>query len=267
MTEPIGREPDGVLLRVAYDGAAFAGFAPQPGQRTVHGELLRAVQALDPGVALLRGASRTDAGVHARGQLVALDPSREIPLRGWALALARRSPPDLVVTSAARVPRGFSPRFAARRKHYRYTLLASPVADPFLRDRAWRLDEVGGAGVLERMREEAPAALGEHDFAAFRSSADQRTRTVRRLDRLDVSRDGRLLLVDVEGDGFLHNMVRILVGALVDVGLGRVPPGALARALASLRREDLGRTAPAAGLCLERVWLEQEPAEAWPTSA
>src|SRR5512140_1763232 len=112
----------GVLLTVAYDGRPFAGFAPQPAQRTVAGELLGALRTVDPAIREIRGASRTDAGVHARGQRVAFDSAATIPPRGWALAVTRHLPAEIAVRRAALVPEGFSPRFNNRGKRYRYLI-------------------------------------------------------------------------------------------------------------------------------------------------
>ena len=256
-----------VLLTVAYDGRGFAGYALQRDHRSVAGELLRAIQTVDPSVTAVRGASRTDTGVHARGQRVAFDPQRRLAPRGWVLALAQRLPTDVAVKRGALVPAGFTPRFCCSGKHYRYTVLREPVRDPFWEGRAWRVSELARPGALERMNEEGLAALGTHDFRAFRSAADDRTNTVRTMRRLTASAcegEQRLVHIDVEGDAFLHNMVRILVGTLVEVGRGRRAPGAIARALASGQRTDAGITAPANGLCLEAVQLHDEGTEAWP---
>jgi len=258
-----------VLLTVAYDGRPFAGFAPQPSQRTIAGELLGALQALDPKVRAIRGASRTDAGVHAHGQRVAFDAEVAMPMRGWVLGTARHLPPEIAVRRAAKVPEGFAPRFQNQGKHYRYLLLRDAARDPFLEGRAWRVDGLDDSGALGLLAEEASRCVGTHDFAAFRSSADERANTVRTLRAVRVSEDpsdGRLLRVDVEGDAFLHNMVRILVGTLVDVARGRLAPGATQKALDTKRRADLGITAPADGLYLEHIALREEGTEAWPPS-
>jgi tRNA pseudouridine38-40 synthase len=257
----------GILLTVAYDGRRFAGFVPQPGQRTIAGELLGALRALDPGIRDLRGASRTDAGVHARGQRVAFDPTAPIPPKGWALGIARHLPDEIAVRRAAVVPAGFVPRFESTGKRYRYTLLRDAVRDPFFEGRAWRVDGLRDKASIERAREEAEALIGTHDFAAFRASADMRQSTVRTLRSVDVIEDAadpRIVIVDVRGSAFLHNMVRIIVGTLVDVARGRLPRGSVSRALASRDRRDLGITAPADGLCLERVFLNNEGESAWP---
>src|SRR3954470_2562261 len=122
----------GVLLTVAYQGGAFAGFAPQPEQRTIAGELLGALRAVDPTIRELRAASRTDAGVHARGQRVAFDTATTIPARGWVLATSRHLPREIAVRRAAFVAEGFSPRFSNQGKRYRYLILRDPARDPFL---------------------------------------------------------------------------------------------------------------------------------------
>lgn len=258
---------DGVLLTVAYDGRPFAGFAPQPSQRTVAGELLGAIRAVDPGVREIRGASRTDAGVHARGQRVAFDPAAVIPTRGWVLAVTRNLPGEIAVRRASLVPAGFTPRFENAGKRYRYTILRDPVRDPFLEGRVWRMAGLGSPDAVLRARAEAALAVGTHDFAAFRSSADMRESTVRTMRAVEITEDPgdpRLLFATVTGDAFLHNMVRILVGTIVDVARGRLAPGAVGRALASGDRKHAGITAPADGLCLERVFLREEGASAWP---
>lgn len=256
----------GILLTVAYDGRPFAGFVPQPGQRTVAGELLAALRDVDPSIREVRGGSRTDSGVHAYGQRVAFDPERDIPPRGWVLATARRLPPEIAIRRAALVPRGFVPRFESKKKCYRYIVLRDKLRDPFLEGRAWRVEGLDDAAV-QRAASEASLAVGTHDFAAFRSSADQRVNTVRTIDRLSVeidAADPRIVRIDVEGNAFMHNMVRILVGTLMDVARKRRVPGAISRALASQRREDLGITAPAEGLYLVSMTLSDEGSSPWP---
>lgn len=257
----------GILLSVAYDGRPFAGFARQRDQRTVSGELLGALRVIDPGIREIRGASRTDAGVHARDQRVAFDTTAPLPPRGWVLATARHLPEEIVIRRAAVVRLGFSPRFESLRKRYRYLVLRDLVRDPFLSRRAWRVEGITDEAI-ERARAEALAAKGTHDFAAFRTSADERTTTVRTLYGVELSldpADPRLVRIDVEGNAFLHNMVRILVGTLMDVARGHLAPGAIARALSSLDRRDAGITAPPDGLYLERIHLRDDGQDAWPT--
>lgn len=259
-------EPRGVLLQVAYEGTAFHGWAAQAGVRTVEEVVLGAVAAMNPRVRAVRGTSRTDAGVHAEGQRVAFDTQRDIPPRGWVLGLNQHLPEDVSVRAACAVPPGFAPRFAARGKRYRYRVLVDPVRDPFWRTRAWRVSELD----LDAAAAEARAAVGTHDFVAFRSSGDERENTVRSLTRVALeppSAPGAPLGVVVEGNAFLYNMVRILVGTMIDVGRGRLQPGAIERALASRDCRDAGTTAPAHGLVLERVELQlpEGSGEPWPS--
>jgi tRNA pseudouridine38-40 synthase len=253
-----------VLLEVAYDGTAFHGWAAQPQARTVQDTLRGAILAIDPRAGCLRGASRTDAGVHAEGQLAAFDSERDIPARGWTLGLNQHLPEDLAVRAARAVPSGFSPRLVACSKRYRYRVLVDFLRDPQWRSRAWRLPELD----IDAMAREGEMARGRHDFAAFRASGDQRATTVRTLTRVDVERerDPRLVSVVIEGDAFLYNMVRILVGTMADVARGRLPAGAVARALDVRDRRAAGTTAPAHGLVLERVQiaLPEGAGERWP---
>jgi tRNA pseudouridine38-40 synthase len=202
--------------------------------------------------------------VHAEAQLAALDTSLELPSRAWVLALNRHLPEDLAVRSARAVPPGFSPRGASRAKRYRYRVLVDRVRDPQWRTRAWRVASLDSTA----MAREAAAALGTHDFTGFRTARDARLNTVRTLTRVDIEpdADGRIVGVVVEGDAFLHHMVRILVGTMVDVARGRLSEGAMERALAAGDRRCAGTTAPAHGLVLERVLLDPPPGagEPWP---
>jgi tRNA pseudouridine38-40 synthase len=257
----------GVLLEVAYDGSAFRGWASQKGVRSVEETLRGAVLELDPRAGPLRGASRTDAGVHAEGQLAAFDAQRVIPSRGWVLGLNRHLPEDVAVRTATSAPVGFSPRFAAQGKRYRYRVIVDLVRDPTWRGRAWRVPRLD----VDAMAHEAEAARGTHDFAAFRSSGDERPTTVRTLFHVGVEReaDPRIVAVVVQGNAFLYNMVRILVGTMVDVARGRLEAGAVKRALASGDRGQAGTTAPPHGLVLEHVEVtlpepEEGPRDVWP---
>jgi tRNA pseudouridine38-40 synthase len=259
------REPrHGVLLKVAYDGTGFAGFARQINARSVQDELDAAVLKVDPAASPTRGASRTDSGVHALAQPVAFDSRLGIPPRGWVLELTRHVSTEIAIVGAARVKAGFDPRRHALQKTYRYLVLTSKVRDPFCEGRTWlvrnRLNHI-------RMREEANALLGCHDFRAFRTTADKRTDTVRTIVRADVridEKDPRITVIEVEGDRFLHKMVRIIVGAIIDVGRERLDAGAVTRALKTGDRGALGITAPASGLYLFDMRLDECGQDNWP---
>jgi len=244
----------GVLLTVAYDGEHFSGWARQEGSRTVQDVLRAAIVSMDPSVKDVRGASRTDAGVHAEGQVAAFDTERDIEARGWVLGLNAALPEDVAVRAARQVPEGFEPRATSRGKRYRYRLLLDPVRDPLLRGRAWR---VGHPLDLDKMEREAARLVGTNDYRAFRSARDERQNTVRTLSRVAIEKEkDRIVGIVVEGSAFMHNMVRIIAGTLVDVARGQLDEGAVTRAIASGSRNDLGTTAPSLGLCLEHCELD-----------
>ena len=254
----------GILLTVAYDGRRFSGWARQTNARSIAGELDGAIAAVDPKASKTRGLSRTDAGVHAKEQLACFDTDKDITLRGWVLAISQHLPDEIAVVRAARVAPGFDARRVLTRKVYRYTVLHSLVRDPFWEGRAWRIMERFNHSEINDL---AQALVGKHDFCAFRGAADTRTDTVRQIFRIDVRpahSDDRITLIDVEGDKFLYNMVRIIVGTLIDIGRERRPKDAFLRALESHKRSDLGMTAPADGLCLERVIIELHKLDSWP---
>ncbi|MBN9159842.1 MAG: tRNA pseudouridine(38-40) synthase TruA [Myxococcales bacterium] len=254
----------GVLVQVAYDGTGFSGWATQKDARTVEDTLRGAILAVDPRAAGPRGTSRTDAGVHAEGQLAAFDANIAMPPRGWVLTLNQHLPEDVAVRSAQIVPIGFSPRFASKKKRYRYDLLFDKVRDPLLCNRAWR---IGYDMDMDRMEREARAIVGTHDFAAFRSAGDERDVTVRTIYGVELARhDQRRWSITIEGTAFLYNMVRILVGTLVDVGRGHLEEGTIARAIAGKDRALAGQTAPPHGLTLASIDLElpEGTGERWP---
>ncbi|HVH41628.1 MAG TPA: tRNA pseudouridine(38-40) synthase TruA [Labilithrix sp.] len=254
----------GVLVKVAYDGTAFSGWATQKDTRTVEDTLRGAILAVDPRAEGPRGTSRTDAGVHAEGQLAAFDASVAMPPRGWVLTLNQHLPEDVAVRAAQLVPIGFSPRFASVKKRYRYDLLFDKVRDPLLCNRTWR---IGYDMDMDRMEREAKAIVGTHDFAAFRSAGDERAVTVRTIHSVTIAiQDERRCSVTIEGSAFLYNMMRILVGTLVDVGRGHLEEGTIARALAGRDRSLAGQTAPAHGLTLASIDLAmpEGSGERWP---
>lgn len=253
-----------ILLLLAYDGTEYSGFALQNNAPTIAGELRRALLEIDPDVGSITGSSRTDAGVHARNQPVSFTTTRALKARGWVLALNQRLPAAIVVTYAAQVALDFDPRRAPTFKRYCYRIFHSPLDDPFISRSSWR---VGQPLHVSAMAQASQALLGEHDFRAFRSVDDPRAETVRKILALSLSRDpveSRLIEVRVTGNRFMYNMVRIIVGTLVDIGRGRVEADCLIRALKSGARSDLGMTAPARGLMLEHVELSDWGRDGWP---
>lgn len=251
-------------MLIAYDGSRYSGFQQQLNAPSIAGELDSALKQIDPNASRTLGSSRTDAGVHARLQPVTFDTVRRIRSRGWVLALSGLLPRNIAVLRSSEVDLDFDPRKRPLWKIYRYRILRSPVEDPFLSDHAWRIGENLDQDL---MAEEARSIVGTFDFRAFRSAKDPRLDTVRTLLDVRVSSvadDPRCLDLWVQGDRFLYNMVRIIAGTIVDVGRGRLAPGAAKRALLGGDREELGMTAPARGLSLEHVELSDWGRDPWP---
>jgi tRNA pseudouridine38-40 synthase len=235
---------------VEYDGTDFSGWQRQREERTVQGVLEDAIREMTGESVFVRGAGRTDAGVHADGQVATFDLELAIPPHGLLRGMNSILPPDLALVDVAEAAPDFDARFSARGKVYRYTIWAHFVRSPRRARHAWHVREPLD---VDAIRTAAAALVGDHDFRAFRASDCDR-RTTRRIVRaIDVERQGALLTIDVEATAFLKNMVRILVGTLVDVGRGRIEPSAVARMLETGDRAAGGMTAPACGLTLLRV--------------
>lgn len=240
-----------VRLTVEYDGTGLGGWQRQLNAPTVQGHLEAALSKLLATPTTVTGASRTDAGVHAQGQVASFRTDRAIPLQGIRRGLNTLLPPQIAITEALDVDDEFHPRFSATGKHYQYLLLTRPDRSPRWARVAWHrrapLD-------LAAMTAAAAAFAGERDFAALRAAGCTARTTTRRIDEVALSRPSpELLAVDVRGNAFLRNMVRILVGTLIDVGEGRLSPGQIPEILASLDRTRAGQTAPAHGLTLVSV--------------
>lgn len=239
-----------IRLVVEYDGTSLCGWQRQSNGPTVQGHLEAALAQLLQHAVTVTGASRTDAGVHARGQVASFRTERTIPLHGVRRGLNSLLPEAIAIREATEVGDDFHPRFSATGKHYRYTVLARPDRSPRWRDRAWHVPE---PLALDATREAAALLLGEHDFAAFRAAGCTANTTIRRIDTIDVVAGDELLTLEVRGNAFLRNMVRIVAGTLVEVGRGRLTPAQVREILESRDRTRAGITAPAHGLELIEV--------------
>ena len=238
---------------VAYDGTAFHGWQVQPGLRTVQGVLEEGLREVLGTTVTLAGAGRTDAGVHARGQVASFETDTVLPARALPPLLARALPGDVRVVSAAEAPPGFHARHSAVGRRYSYSLLA---ADDLLASRfAWRPSRLPAADALERS---ARALEGEHDFSAFRASGSGPTDPRCTVFRAGWTRWERGLRFDIVADHFLYHMVRSLVGTSLAAARDRDPLAAMTRVLESRTRAGVGVTVPARGLCLEQVFYPGE---------
>ena len=237
-------------LVLAYDGTGFHGWQVQPDAPTVQGALLDAARRLFEGDVRVVGASRTDAGVHALGQTVALSAEGEFPAATVQAALNAYLPREVRVVTAAEAPLGFDARRAARGKRYLYLIDNGAVPSPLLLRWAWH---VPGRLDLEAMRAALRALRGVHDFSAFCAAPGRDAEPVCRVRAIHVVRRKALVALVLSADRFLHHMVRNIVGSAVEVGRGSEPPAWLAGVLAGRDRTKAGPTAPAQGLVLLRV--------------
>ena len=237
--------------RVEYDGTDFAGFQVQPGARTVQGVLETALAHLSGGIRHpVDGAGRTDAGVHATGQVIAFTYAGPLPPPALTEALNGLLPPDVAVRDVRRAARGFHPRYAARYREYRYSVWNGPRSPLRARTALWVRTPLD----VDAMARAGTAFEGRHDFSAFGGADPQ---PVRNVHHVRVRRDGPLITIDVRADAFLRGMVRRMVAALLAVGRGKIEEDAIAAALAGRRPALDGAAAPAMGLCLRRVVLGQ----------
>ena len=257
-----------VMLTVAYDGTAYRGWQIQAGQETIEGVLNRCIGELTGETVEVIGASRTDSGVHAMGNLAVFDTQSLIPAEKFSYALNQRLPEDIRIQNSEEVAVDFHPRHCSSRKTYEYRIYNAPFALPVKRLYSYftyvPLD-------VERMRQGAAFLVGEHDFKSFCSVDTQAQTTVRQVDSVEVweenifgvadvakdavpgreiRRPGREIVIRVAGRGFLYNMVRIMAGTLMEVGRGHMPPERVKDILAACDRQAAGPTAPACGLTL-----------------
>lgn len=239
-----------IKLTIEYDGTAYVGWQRQPNGLSIQTVMEEAIGQRTGEKVSLRSSGRTDAGVHARGMIASFMTERKLPLSAFCEGLNCFLPPDIAVLAAEEAALDFNPRFDAKGKHYCYSIYQSSCRQPLLRNYAWHLREELD---VESMRQATDYFVGEHDFAAYRTAGCAAKTTFRRIDAVSIAMEGQLLKIDVTGSGFLRNMVRMMVGTLVEVGRHRLPPKRVRDSLydVSLR---IGPTAPATGLCLIEVF-------------
>lgn len=239
-----------ILLKVAYDGTNYNGFQCQKTGIAVQDLLNGAISDLFGRPVKTIGASRTDAGVHARGNVAVFDIETRIGPSKIAFALNARLPEDIRVVESKSVPDDFHPRYQSTVKTYTYHILNRVHPDPLTRNLElhyyYPLDE-------KAMQKAADVIVGEHDFASFCAAGNSSKTTVRTIYRADVERHGDRITFTITGNGFLYNMVRIIVGTLLEIGGGKRPPEEMEKILAAKDRSYAGDTAPAKGLILECI--------------
>lgn len=236
-----------VMLTIAYDGTAYCGWQVQPGKETIEGVLNRCISELTGETVEVIGASRTDSGVHALGNIAVFDTDSSIPAEKFSYALNQRLPEDIRIQDAGEVDSTFHPRHCESRKTYEYRIYNAPFPLPVKRLYSHftyvPLD-------VERMSQGAAFLVGKHDFKSFCSVDTQAQTTVRQIDSIEVRRQDQEIVIRVAGRGFLYNMVRIIAGTLMEVGRGQIPPERVKDILEACDRQAAGPTAPACGLTL-----------------
>lgn len=247
-----------IRLQIAYEGTAYHGWQIQSKDRSVEGELTRALMKIlnaeEP--VKVQGASRTDAGVHSLGQVAHFHHDTDRRLWDFSRGLNALTDEDICVMRVEEVAENFHARHCARGKIYRYQIWNHRFPHPFLRRRSWRVPLVLD---VEKMAKAAADFVGTHDFSGFRAADCSSLTTERTMRRVEVSQKGPNIEILVEGDAFLKHMVRAMVGTLVDIGHGRFGVDQVRRALISRDRCDAGQTAPSAGLTLEKVFYPDFP--------
>jgi tRNA pseudouridine38-40 synthase len=243
-------------LLLAYSGTRYSGWQVQPQARTVQGTVESCLARITNAPVRLYAAGRTDAGVHALGQVAHFDTAATIVLPALLRGLNSLLPKDIVVRHAAEVPADFHARYSARQKTYAYMIQNQPLRSAFAASYTWHVPQPLD---VVAMRTAAQALLGCHDFSAFRAASCAARSPVRCLRRLTVKRRQARLCVVLSADGFLHHMVRNIVGTLVEIGRGRRPAQAMAAILDSRQRQQAGPTAPPQGLFLVRVAYAAAP--------
>ena len=242
-----------ICLTVAYDGTDFHGFQRQTNASSIQRCIEDALSAIFRSPITIYGAARTDAGVHARGQVVNFYGEGSIPTEKIPYAMKGYLPLEIAVLSAKEMPERFSVRHDNKGKHYCYSIVNSRIHDPFQLRYAWFIRKPLD---LEAMRQGADILLGTHDFSAFEGQNTTPMNPVKTMYAITLEKQGPMIRIHVVGDGFLYHMVRNIAGGLVDLGLHRFSVEDFKHILDSKDRKQLGATAPAQGLCLEEVFYD-----------
>ncbi len=239
-----------IKLTIAYNGCDYHGWQIQPGSETIQGIVTEAMSSLVGHKVHVCGASRTDAGVSALGQVALVELDSPIPTENLAGAITDRLPRDIVVSQATEIPFGADIIRDVKSKLYRYTIFTGPIRPVLDIRNCWHVGRKLDVGAMARA---AALLVGKKDFKSFASAGDKRDSSVRTIFRCDVTAESQWVYVEVEGDGFLYNMVRNIVGTLVEIGVGRWPVEEMGEILEARDRTAAGPIAPPQGLCL--MWI------------
>lgn len=240
-----------IKLLIEYDGSNYAGWQIQNNALSIQEVLEKAIGSLVGHDVRLIGASRTDAGVHAKGMVANFLSDFSIPDKNLPPAVNVRLPDDIRILDAEDVSLEFHSRYFSTGKRYSYKIFNRRISSPIYR---YYTAHVLLPLDIEKMKEASSFIIGTHDFSCFRSSGSSVKTSVRTVKSLEIERYGDLINIEISADGFLYNMVRIIAGTLIDAGAGKIEPGKLKDIIESRQRDRAGKTAPASGLCLEEVY-------------
>lgn len=239
-----------IRLTIQYDGTNYSGWQSQTNSIAIQDIIEKAILKVLGERLRIMGAARTDAGVHAAGQIANFKTGSLLPVKNIKDGLNRNLPSDIVIKKAEDVNAAFHSQFNARRKLYRYSVSQENPIPPFYKDFVTRIPYNLN---IRLMKKEAKALLGRHDFMSFQGSNSKRSSTIRRIYRIDIKRSGEVMHLDIEADGFLYNMARTIAGTLINAGRGSIKRGAIKKILIGKDRALAGKTAPAKGLSLIKV--------------
>ncbi|MCT4605174.1 MAG: tRNA pseudouridine(38-40) synthase TruA [Marinisporobacter sp.] len=240
-----------VKLIIQYDGTNFSGWQVQPNARTVQQEIEKALSKIMKRPIKINGSGRTDAGVHALGQVASFCEEFSIPIEKIPVALNSLLPQDIAIKEAIEGSVDFHARYNAVGKKYIYKIYNKEIRNPLLRNYTYFVSKPLD---IEKMKKACDYFIGEHDFKGFMASGSSVVDTVRRIDALKLYEKDEILTIEVKGNGFLYNMVRIVAGTLVDVGKGKIKEEEVPMIIRSCKREKAGHTAPPQGLYLAKVF-------------
>lgn len=240
-----------IKLTIQYDGTNYAGWQKQKNADSIQEEIEKAIRLITGEVVNLIGAGRTDRGVHSKGQVANFITKSQIPAERFKYALNSKLPTDISIVESEIVPDNFHSRYDAIGKRYRYIIYNGEIRNPLYRNYVYhvpyKLD-------FDAMKNSIGYFLGTHDFSAFMASNSSVKSTIRTINSLSLEKKDDLIFLTIDGNGFLYNMVRIIVGTLVEVGTGRINGESIPSIIESKDRSNAGHTAPAQGLCLEKVY-------------
>ena len=244
-----------IKLKIEYDGKDFNGWQKQPNKLNIQGEIERAIEEITGEKVELTASGRTDAGVHALGQVANFKTNSQIPISKIPYAINSKLKKAIRIKEAIEVEERFHSRYNCKQKTYRYVINNSVQGTALYRNMEYHIPQPLNA---EKMKQAISYFEGEHDFKAFKSSGTSSKSSVRTIYKATLKQEGERIIIELTGNGFLYNMVRIIVGTLLEVGMENIKPERIKEIIASEDRNQAGKTVPAHGLCLLEVKYEDE---------